>query len=90
MAALRRVLQSSLPRTLLRRNLTASSAVLGGHAGGKEYQEIAGTAFDESNPAQLIRQEVDAALAAKEKGPWGDLTKEDKLARKKLFLPTLL
>lgn len=71
MASLRKLATSSSVINVLRRQFSSQPI-------------LRAAAVDISNPAQSDRssEPLSGALAAKEKGPWKELNKEDKIARK--------
>lgn len=75
MAGLRKFATSSNITSLLKRQFSSRSI-------------LRAAAVDISNPAQADRssEPLSGALAAKEKGPWKELNKEDKIACKYVLL----
>ena len=75
MAGLRKFATSSNITSVLRRQFSSQPI-------------LRAAAVDISNPAQADRssEPLSGALAAKEKGPWKELNKEDKIARKYMIL----
>merc|ERR1719410_1503384 len=79
MASLRKLVTSQNLVSVLRRQISSSSA-------------IRAAAVDISNPAQADRstETLSDALAAKEKGPWKELNKEDKIALYRASFPATI
>jgi len=79
MASLRKLVTSPNLVSVLRRQVSSSSA-------------LRAAAVDISNPAQADRstETLSDALAAKEKGPWKELNKEDKIALYRASFPSTI